>query len=992
MIGIIGTVTLWVHAASPFSLDPRLTSELWCSEPDVVDPVGLAFDADGVAFVAECRDYPYGAGPAGKVGSTVRRLEDTDGDHRPDRSTLFASGLGYVTSVLAWRDGVLVVAPPEIVFLQDTDRDGLADRRSVIVRGLGLGVSDSLANSLRYHLDGWIHVANGGNGGRLTSPLRDSPPLVLGDHDFAFQPDTGEMVLTADTGGGFGLVFDAWGRGFTTYNINHIQHRFLPLSHARRHPGFPAGPITGNISDHGEMARIFPVAEPETRPNHPEQAGHFSAAGGMGLCDSPIFPLDLQGSVFVCDVVGHVVHRDVIRPDGPVFRASRAFEDEDREFLASHDPAFRPVGLETGPDGALYLLDMQRDVIEHPDYIPGKVRASLDLRAGHDRGRIHRITPRGGAPRDFPRLSRMSPERWVRLLAHPNPWVRLTAQRLLHEHRSIEVVPALRRMAVAKASPEGRLHALATLRILDHLRPSDLMGALSDGHPGVVENALRWCEPWLGSEPRMRARVIALAGDARPRIRFQAAQALATVGTSESVEALGSLYWRDAGSPWTRRAVLGSLRPGDAGRVLARFPESPATKTVPVADLAAALGDLAESIAVQTSASSTDLEASLALLGRLPRGSPLRGSLLDGIHSGLVRSGSVPSLPDAVRRTVTALAADAGCAEWIPALRLMRQLEIQADPGVDRALSGAFQAATNHTLPEAVRMPSLRAMAFADAPAERLEVLARMLGSPREDPPIQAAVLDVLERIQPPRWGIWLVDRWPELPPSLRARVGRLLADRRALHEALLGAVESGAIRVGELNLDLEQRRRLLRSGPPETRARAARFWSDEEYSNRSKVVEAWLARLPVAGDAGRGRAVFEASCSGCHRLGNLGVPVGPGLEGAAHRSVEDLLSNILDPNMAMNPAFVAYQAETLDDETVTGLLETQRGDAVTLKQAGERRVVLPRARIRSLRSTGLSLMPEGLEAGRSPQELRDLIAFIRGETVRPPTPGDGRR
>jgi putative heme-binding domain-containing protein len=157
-------------------------------------------------------------------------------------------------------------------------------------------------------------------------------------------------------------------------------------------------------------------------------------------------------------------------------------------------------------------------------------------------------------------------------------------------------------------------------------------------------------------------------------------------------------------------------------------------------------------------------------------------------------------------------------------------------------------------------------------------------------------------------------------------------------------------------------------------------------------VVETWLSRLPTAGDAVRGRAVFEASCSGCHRVGNLGVQVGPDLEGAAHRSVEDLLSNILDPNMAMNPAFVAYQAETLDDETVMGLLETQRGDSVTLKQAGDRRVVLPRARIRSLKSTGLSLMPEGLEAGRSPQELRDLIAFIRGETVRPQAAGGGGR
>jgi putative heme-binding domain-containing protein len=116
--------------------------------------------------------------------------------------------------------------------------------------------------------------------------------------------------------------------------------------------------------------------------------------------------------------------------------------------------------------------------------------------------------------------------------------------------------------------------------------------------------------------------------------------------------------------------------------------------------------------------------------------------------------------------------------------------------------------------------------------------------------------------------------------------------------------------------------------------------------------------------------------------MGEVGMRVGPELAGSARRSVEDLLSNILDPNMAMNPAFVAYQVETVDDETITGLLEAQRGDSVTLRQAGEQKVVLPRTRIRSLRSTGLSLMPEGLEAGRSPQELRDLIAFIRGESA----------
>ena len=986
-LGLVGVIGAESPSLAPvtrgFDLDPRLGSEVWCAEPQVVDPVGLAFAADGVAYVAECRDYPYGAGASGRPGSTVRRLADTDGDGLPDRSTVFASDLSYATSVLPWRDGVLALAPPEIVFLQDTDGDGRADRRSVILRGLGLGVSDSLANSLRYHLDGRVHVANGGNGGRLTSPLREGLSVVLGDHDFAFDPDTGEVELTARTGGGFGLVFDAWGRGFTTYNIDHIQHRFLPLAHARRNPGFPAVAITGSISDHGDMAQIFPISEPETRPNHPEQAGHFSAAGGMGLCESPIFPRDLQGSVFVCDVVGHLVHRDVIRPDGPVFRASRAFEDSDREFLASRDPSFRPVGLETGPDGALYLLDMQREVIEHPDYIPQKVRASLDLRAGHDRGRIYRITPRGGAPRRFPRLSAMTPAQWVRHLGDPNPWVRGTAQRLLHERQARETVPALRRWATSKVRPEGRLHALATLRVLGVLQPSDLMTALADPHPGVRENALRWSEPWLASEARLQARVLELSRDALPRIRFQAAQSLAAMGTPDSVDALAALYWRDASSPWTRRAVLGSLRPGEAGQVLRRLAGAlPRGGTAFDASLAPALQDLAESVAVQATSAPGDFEVSLELLEALHGAPALRGSLLEGLESGLARSGKVPPVAPKALRAVTALAARPAAPEWIPALRLMRRLKAPSDSGVDHALAEAFQMATNAALPVTLRLPRLRAMELAEAPADWLDGLSRLLGAPHEEPEVQTAAFDVLERLQPPRLGRWLVDRWSGLPPALRGRASRLLAERRALHGDLLEAVESGTIRVGELNLDLEQRRRLLRGGSAEIRVRAARFWSDEEYSNRSKVVDEWLAKLPAGGDASRGRKVFELSCAHCHRMGEVGMRVGPELAGSAHRSVEDLLSNILDPNMAMNPAFVAYQAETVDDETITGLLEAQRGDSVTLRQAGEQRVVLPRTRIRSLRSTGLSLMPEGLEAGRSPQELRDLIAFIRGESA----------
>ena len=216
------------------------------------------------------------------------------------------------------------------------------------------------------------------------------------------------------------------------------------------------------------MSRIYPVSEPETRVNHPEQSGHFSSAGGMGFVGAPGYTGDLVGSIFVCDVVGNLVHRDVLRESGPIFTAGRSPTETNREFFASRDLAFRPTGVELGPDGALYLIDMQRDVIEHPDYIPQKVKDKLDLRAGQDRGRIYRITPKGGLSGKKLKLSTARTAGLVRHLGHSNQWWRVTAQRLLVERRDKSVVPALSRMTRDR-NPLARLHALWTLQGLGAL-------------------------------------------------------------------------------------------------------------------------------------------------------------------------------------------------------------------------------------------------------------------------------------------------------------------------------------------------------------------------------------------------------------------------------------------------------------------------------------------------------------------------------------------
>ncbi len=981
-VGALAVVTLHAADANRFvfdpttlRLDPRLEITLWAAEPDVVDPVALCWDAAGRAFVAECRDYPYGVGPDGKIGSTIRLLEDTDRDGKPDKATVFARDLSYVTSVTPWRDGVLAANAPDLTFLKDTDGDGVADERETILTGFQRGVSDSLFNSLRYGLDHRIHGANGGNGGSLSSPRRPGEILALGNDDFALNPDTGAVERTGRSGGGFGLVFDDFGRVFTTYNINHLQHRFLSRRQADRFPGFASLDLTGSISDHEEMSRIFPISTALTRPNHPEQAGHFSAAGGMGRVASEAFPDELRGSIFVCDVVGNLVHRDLIVPDGPVFRATRTAAEQTNEFLASRDPHFRPVGLETGPDGALYLLDMQRDVIEHPDYIPAKVREKQDVRAGEDRGRIYRIVPKGGLKPARQNLARAGEAELVRQLANENQWWRLTAQRLLLERRAAGSIPGLRQVVAGSPTAVARLHALWTLEGLGALRGEELRRGLADTHPGIRENALWLAERSVATNAALAEAALALTRDSQARVRFVAAQVAGAIPTPKGAGILADLWLRDSDFAWTRRAILSSLRPEFGAEFVRRVFSSPSLPT-PNANLATSLRELADLVGARAL---NDPSAAAQLVDRLDSGlpEPARIAVWEGLATGITRSGAKPVLPESSSRKIASAFSHAAQAERRSVWLLTRALGLPETVEQAEALVVARARAGDAAAPLESRLAAVRLLGLAPAAATAGQ-LVNLLDA-REPREIQQAALAELRQHREPEVGAGLVAHWRALGPAIRTDALNVLLERRAFHEPLLRALENGSIAIGELNLDLEQRRRLLRGGTADIQQRAAKFIGDEEYSSRKTLVTEWLAKLPAAGDAGRGRKFFNEACSRCHALGTVGKRVGPDLNGAAHRSVEDLLSNILDPNMAINPGFIAYTAETADGEAQTGLLQSESTDTVTLVMADEFRVSLPRRSIRKLESSGRSLMPEGLESGRSPQDLRDLIAFLQG-------------
>ncbi|MBN9689478.1 MAG: HEAT repeat domain-containing protein [Verrucomicrobia bacterium] len=958
------------------ALDPRLELQLWAAEPQVLDPVAIAWDEFGAAYVAECRDYPYGAGPGGKTGSAVRRLIDTNGDGRADQSTLFADGLSYVTSLTPHREGLLVVAPPEILWLRDTNQDGVADQRTVVLTGLHRGISDSLANGLRFGWDSRFHVANGGSSGTVSSPLRPDHQTALKDYDFAFRPETGEILLTGATGGGFGLVFDDFGRAFTPYNISHIQHRFLPLRAAQRFPGFPSVLLTDSISDHGEMSRIFPISTAQTRPNHPEQAGHFSAAGGMGFIGSELFPEDLAGSVLVGDAVGNLIHRDVLHPDGPVFRASRAPQELDREFLASRDPAFRPVAFEVGPDGALYVLDMQRDVIEHPDYIPEKLRRTLDIRAGDTRGRVYRVVPRGKASTLKSPSARIPDSEWVNHLGSSNQWWRTTAQRVLTERGARDQAERIRHLAGNSPHAPARVSAWWTLHGLGELKTSDLLQALQDSHPGVRENAYRLVEDRLPATPALHDAVLNGARDPSARVRFITAQTLGALATPAAVDALETILEQDFRKRWSRLAVWSSVPPEYgrrlAGQLLSATPFVEGREEAhqdTCCELAALLG-------ARSAVRPDDVSWLIEQIGP-PRSEATRRSLWEGLAEGLERSGTPPPVSSAAQAHLAEHSRLASTEEMRGLWRVTRILKLPENEAQRAALTVAFQRATNASLSGEDRVSAVRLLALGSAPAVT-PILIPLLDA-RQPVDVQQASLEGLRALRDPDLGTGLVNQWRRVSPAVRTPLLNLLLERRAYHEALVLALEEGRLQVGELNLDLEQRRRLLRGSAPGIQKRAAQFMGDEEYSNRKTLVTEWLTRLPERGDPQAGRKIFAEACAKCHVAGELGHRVGPDLTGVAHRSVEDLLSNILDPNMAINPGFVTVLVETQDGEVHQGLIESEAGDSVTLLLAEARRTVIPRSQIVRVDSSGQSLMPEGLEAGRTPQQLRDLIAFLQG-------------
>ncbi|MCB1124353.1 MAG: dehydrogenase, partial [Verrucomicrobiae bacterium] len=370
--------------------------ELIAAEPLVLDPVAFDWDAEGRLWVVEMADYPLGLGDDQAAGGRIRVLEDVDGDGTMDRSSLYAEGLNFPNGILHWRDGVIVTAAPDVLFLQDTNGDGKADKQEVLLTGLLEGNQQLRANGLRWGLDNWVYVAAGGHHGNygvdtMVRSTRAGIDVKVGSRDFRFRPDTGELEPQSGPTQ-FGRNRDDWGNWFGTQNSRPLWHYVLPDHYVRRNPYFSPAE-TRVLLPNQVNPPVYPAKPPQKRFHNFQQSGHFtSACSGMIYRDGYLLD-DEATNGFTCEPFHNLVQRIRLTHDGVTFHGERAGGENEPDFFASSDRWCRPVMVRTGPDGALWIADMYRYMIEHPQWLPqnGKDELLPHYREGDDKGRIWRV-------------------------------------------------------------------------------------------------------------------------------------------------------------------------------------------------------------------------------------------------------------------------------------------------------------------------------------------------------------------------------------------------------------------------------------------------------------------------------------------------------------------------------------------------------------------------------------------------------------------------
>jgi uncharacterized protein len=979
----VGGPTSPEEAARKLKVDSAFDLKLVAAEPLVVKPIYVDWDPKGRMWVSTLTAGTKGQGgtgndgvaaatnnattDAGSIRSQIAVLEDSDGDGRMDKKTVFSGDLKFATSFVFYRDGLIVSQPPEILWMRDTDGDGAADKREMLFTGFAQENPRSAMNNLKWGLDGWIYGDQGAGGGDKVLNAAGKSFANPGNGLFRFKPD-GSAIETVSSFKGESWGFDfAWdGELFFSKTYGpHIAHVMMPEKFLAR-GRVPKATSEKSIEDH---QKVFPLVA-DARPEYAETTAVFTNVFGFMLYQGGAWPRRYQNSAFVCDPSVHVVHEDIITAlvEGAIgFEAIRA---QKNEFVAATDMWFRPILTRYGPDGAMYLLDLYTQPSQ-------TIQAFNDSRFNDAHGRIWRIQHKLAPKAELPHLADAPSTNLVKALEHPNAWTRMTAQRLLVERADTNVTKALSLLVSSNRVGYVRVHALWALQQLHTLRETNLILGISDRHPGVQKNALRIvAERGVTLSTNLEKLVLKEAKESDDRAKLNGLFALQQGGLSKETQASILRHFNEQKDVWSKSAYLGIAMTAP----MAFIKEALATdKGDHLREAVAALADHL----VETGSLSNAVYL-VERLGRDPKKagpSVLQGAIMDSF----TRAESpdfIPRWTPELEKAFKALLGAESSTIRYNALALVKKWDTEANLGeqaekarkeVIEDLRWAKDDGRNRIITVIMGIPSIH--------AEMIPLLERLF-STNTAPAVVNHLVKEFGKSSEKAVAPMLMKHFADLNSEGKQLAISVLFKRPEWVSVLIDAIADKEVRVKDLGVDAVAR---LTHHPDSALAKRAREVIEEIQgplpTEKQALIAKFIPALEKPVDLKNGSDMYRRNCAACHRLGDRDrdrdktKDIGPELNGIGAYGPEILLTHILDPNRVVETNYLAYTITTKKDEDHYGIILSETKELLKIRNLlGDTEIRV--ADIASKKPSGLSIMPEGYEA-LGEKNLNDIIGYI---------------
>jgi hypothetical protein len=955
---------------------PGFQAKLFAAEPQVAKPICMQWDARGRLWIAETVDYPNQMQPIGQGHDRIKICEDTDGDGRADKFTIFADKLSIPTSFAFYKNGVIVVHSGLTEYLQDTNGDSKADVRTVLFAGWGTQDTHAGPSNLRYGFDNWIWGTVGYSG---FEGVVGGKRMRFGQGIYRFKPDGSAMEFVRSSNN------NTWGLGISEDNItfgstaNNNASMYMPIPN--RYYEAVRGWSASRLETVADSQEFFPITD---KVRQVDWHGHYTAGAGGALYTARQFPKEYWNRVqFVAEPTGHLLGKFHLHPNGADFTACNG-----RNFLASDDEWTSPVAAEVGPDGALWVIDWYNYIVQHNPvpigFQKGKGNAYETPMRDKTHGRIYRIEYAGGSKPVKLNLEKASSKELVQALKNDNLFWRLTAQRLLVERGDTSVVPDLCELVADQYVDEiglnvSALHALWTLDGLHQFENSNerVNNALNTGlrHPSsAVQRAAVMVAP-RDSNSLNRFQFSHREGDSAPQLLLAFLLALSECPADNQAASTIADLVRHGSAKWDRwlrdAAICAAARNDDS--FLAAIVDG---GKYDVAETNSAIPEIVRRVAAHY-ALGAPKDSVATLLSRInPQANNSAASaLLEGLSTAWL-TGETPALNDSDQKDLQKLMATLD-RDNQARLLLLAQKWRRADlfPNGASALAESLISTLKDTSAEISKRSAAatKLVTLRDRP-ETVQVILQQINE-LSPPDLSSELIDALSKSRDPQTGAALVQHLPKLTPAARRYEIAGLVRRSEWSMALLDSIEAGKLPPSELATEQWAE---LKNNPDSKIAKRAQALAGNRgavTADRAAVVQKLLPAAGKTGDSHRGKEVFDANCAVCHAFNGTGGKVGPNLTGIGSREPKEILIDILDPNRSVEANYRSWSVST-GDETFAGRLESETQTTVEILDSTGQKHVIQRKDVKQMNTSGMSIMPNGFES-LPESDLSALLAYL---------------